>query len=66
MSQGGSRPANGAASKMLYSSEAGGSGQGGSQAGAKPRATSAYGNNSRRILPMPTNNNFIVQNMGAH
>ena len=59
MSQGGSR--GGGPSKLLYQSDGGAQT---SQSG-KPRATSAYGNSSRRNLPH-TSNNFIVQNMGTH
>lgn len=62
MSQGGSRASG--ASKLMYQSETtNASAQGGP--GSKPRATSAYGNSSRRNLPH-TQNNFIVQNMGTH
>ena len=64
MSQGGSRASG--ASRLVYQSDAANtSATGGAGTGSKPRATSAYGNSSRRNLPH-TQNNFIVQNMGTH
>ena len=61
ISQGNSRT--GGNSKLLYQPEA--AGAQGVGPGNKPRATSAYGNASRRNLPN-TQQNYIVQNMGTH
>lgn len=56
MSQGGSRATG--ASRLVYQTDQ-------NTNGGKQRATSAYGNSSRRNLPH-TQNNFIVKNLGTH